>query len=136
MEGRNANVRVEAAISPGLQPVLVDGIQIQQVVLNLTRNAIEAIEEARIANGVIKIAVEGTSQDEIVVSVTDSGACASSFFLVAAALTRAVVKDGLLRREDLPDHHKRYVSELFLAVERGSPSMVSTGSLPETRTPW
>jgi signal transduction histidine kinase len=73
MEGRNANVRVEAAISPGLQPVLVDGIQIQQVVLNLTRNAIEAIEEARIANGVIKIAVEGTSQDEIVVSVTDSG---------------------------------------------------------------
>ena len=73
MEGRNANIRIEAAISPELPPVLVDGIQIQQVVLNLTRNAIEAIEEGGISSGVIKVAVIGTEKNEVAVSVSDCG---------------------------------------------------------------
>jgi signal transduction histidine kinase len=73
MEGRNANIRIEAAISPELPPVLVDGIQIQQVVLNLARNAIEAIEEAGISSGVIKVAVIGTEKNEVAVSVSDCG---------------------------------------------------------------
>jgi signal transduction histidine kinase len=73
MESRNANIRVESAISPGLPPVFVDGIQIQQVVLNLTRNAIEAIEEAGITSSVIKVGVVGTAEKEIAVSVTDCG---------------------------------------------------------------
>ena len=73
MEGRNANVRIESTISPELPPVLVDGIQIQQVVLNLTHNAIEAIEEARAASGVIKVTVVGTERNEIVVRVSDCG---------------------------------------------------------------
>jgi signal transduction histidine kinase len=73
MESRNASIRIEAAISPELPPVLVDGIQIQQVVLNLARNAFEAIEEAGIASGVIRVAVVGTEENEIAVSVSDSG---------------------------------------------------------------
>jgi signal transduction histidine kinase len=73
MEGRNANIRIEAAISPELPPVFVDEIQIQQVVLNLTRNAIEAIEGAGIASSVIKVAVVGSAKNEIAVSVTDCG---------------------------------------------------------------
>ena len=73
MEGRNANIRIESAITPELPPVLVDGIQIQQVVLNLTRNAIEAIEEAGIASGVVKVTVVGTERNEIAVSVSDCG---------------------------------------------------------------
>src|SRR6202035_5431515 len=36
-ESRNANIRIELTVSPELPPVCVDGIQIQQVVLNLTR---------------------------------------------------------------------------------------------------
>ena len=52
MESRSASVRFECVIAPDLPPVFVDGVQIQQVVLNLTRNAIEAMEEAGIANGV------------------------------------------------------------------------------------
>jgi signal transduction histidine kinase len=73
MESRSANIRFECIISPDLPPVFVDGIQIQQVVLNLTRNAIEAIEEAGIPSSVIKIEVSSTGRHEVVVCVTDSG---------------------------------------------------------------
>ena len=73
MESRSASVRFECVISPDLPPVFADGIQIQQVVLNLTRNAIEAIEEAGIPGGVIRIEVSGTAKNEIAVSVTDNG---------------------------------------------------------------
>jgi signal transduction histidine kinase len=73
MESGIANIRIESAISPELPPVFVDGIQIQQVVLNLTRNAIEAIEGAGIASSVIKVAVVGSAKNEIAVSVTDCG---------------------------------------------------------------
>jgi signal transduction histidine kinase len=73
MEIRNVNIRVESAISPDLPRVFVDGIQIQQVVLNLTRNAIEAIEEAGITNSVIKVGVVATAENEIAVSVADCG---------------------------------------------------------------
>jgi C4-dicarboxylate-specific signal transduction histidine kinase len=72
LESRNGTVRVETSISPNLPPVFVDEIQIQQVVLNLTRNAIEAIEEAGIASSVVKVRVAGT-EDEIAVSVADCG---------------------------------------------------------------
>src|SRR5258706_9412051 len=47
MEGRTGDIRVESVIAPDLPPIFVDGIQIQQVVLNLTRNAIEAMEGAK-----------------------------------------------------------------------------------------
>jgi signal transduction histidine kinase len=73
LEGRNRNIQVETSISPNLPPVLVDGIQIQQVVLNLTRNAIEAMEEAGISSSVIKVGVVGTAENEIAVSVADCG---------------------------------------------------------------
>ena len=43
------------------------------MVLNLIRNAIEAMEDARVANGVIRIEVACTSKDEVVVSVADCG---------------------------------------------------------------
>ena len=53
--------------------MFADAIQIQQVVLNLTRNAIEAIEEAGIPGSAVKIEVSGTENNEIAVSVTDNG---------------------------------------------------------------
>jgi signal transduction histidine kinase len=73
MEGRNMNIRIEASVQAELPLVLVDGIQIQQVLMNLTQNALEAMEEARIIGGVVKVAVVGASKDEIAVSVSDSG---------------------------------------------------------------
>ncbi|MGE5270439.1 MAG: sensor histidine kinase, partial [Thiohalocapsa sp.] len=41
---RQSGVRVTLDLDPGLTPVLVDAVQIQQVVLNLVRNAVEAME--------------------------------------------------------------------------------------------
>ena len=41
---RQSGIRVTLDLDHGLPPVLVDGVQIQQVVLNLVRNAIEAME--------------------------------------------------------------------------------------------
>jgi signal transduction histidine kinase len=73
MESRSTNIRFESAISRDLPPILVDGVQIQQVVLNLIRNAIEAIEEAGITTSVIKVGVSCTTENEIAVSVTDHG---------------------------------------------------------------
>ena len=73
MESRNVDVRLETAIAPGLPPVHADAIQIQQVVLNLMRNAVEAMEEARINGSAVKVAVAGAADNEIVVSVADSG---------------------------------------------------------------
>jgi signal transduction histidine kinase len=72
-QGRSANIRFESAISRDLPSIFVDGVQIQQVVLNLIRNAIEAIEEAGITTSVIKVGVWGTAENEIAVSVTDDG---------------------------------------------------------------
>ena len=73
LESRNGTSGSKFGISPNLPPVFVDEIQIQQVVLNLTRNAIEAIEEAGIASSVVKVGVAGTTEDEIAVSVADCG---------------------------------------------------------------
>jgi two-component system sensor kinase FixL len=41
---RQSGVRVSLELDRNLPPVLVDGVQIQQVVLNLVRNAVEAME--------------------------------------------------------------------------------------------
>jgi signal transduction histidine kinase len=72
MESHASDIRLESTIAPGLPPVFVDGIQIQQVVLNLTRNAIEAMEETG-HTGTIKVGVQGNEHGEIAVSVADSG---------------------------------------------------------------
>jgi signal transduction histidine kinase len=73
LENRDVEIRVESAIAPDLPTVLADGIQIQQVVLNLTRNAIEATESAGIDKSVVRVGVTGTAENEIVVSVADNG---------------------------------------------------------------
>ena len=72
MESHNAAIRLESTIAPDLPPVFVDRIQIQQVVLNLTRNAIEAMEETG-HTGAIKVGVQGNGNGEVAVTVADSG---------------------------------------------------------------
>ena len=74
MESRSASVRLRMRrFAPDLPPVFADEIQIQQVVLNLTRNAIEAIEEAGIPGSAVRVGSAGTANNEIAVSVTDNG---------------------------------------------------------------
>jgi two-component system sensor kinase FixL len=69
---RQAGVRVTLELDRGLPPVLVDGVQIQQVILNLVRNAVEAMET--VDRRELTIATRAMPADNIAeVSVADSG---------------------------------------------------------------
>jgi two-component system sensor kinase FixL len=68
--GHRAHVRVVREHAPGLPRVLVDSVQLQQVVVNLVRNAIEAVRSASVQEVRITSFVhEGTVR----LSVRDSG---------------------------------------------------------------
>jgi len=72
VDPRLQDLRLRLELTERLSPVLVDGVQIQQVLLNLIVNGAEATERG---NGAGEIVVR-TSQDEstVCVSVTDRGA--------------------------------------------------------------
>ena len=57
--------------SPEVDLVLADKVQIQQVVLNLIRNAIEAMEEAQ--RKVLEILIDPAADDHARVTVADTG---------------------------------------------------------------
>jgi signal transduction histidine kinase len=73
LESNLANIRVEIAVASDLPMVLADEVQIQQVVLNLARNAIEAMAGVGISNSVVSVGVVGTAESEVMVSVSDCG---------------------------------------------------------------
>ena len=78
MESRLADVRVETVVTPGLPQALADEIQIQQVVLNLARNAIEAMDAAGISDKVLRVEVQKIGDGELVVRIIDRGPGVSS----------------------------------------------------------
>jgi two-component system sensor kinase FixL len=69
---RLSGVRVTLALDHSLPPVLVDGVQVQQVVLNLVRNAIEAMEAVERRELSITTCVTA-SANMAEVTVADSG---------------------------------------------------------------
>lgn len=73
-EARFRNIDIEVDVGSNPAPVFVDAVQIQQVVLNLIRNAMEAMESVGFRDGnVIKIQVELEGKDRVKVLVSDSG---------------------------------------------------------------
>ena len=66
-------VRVRYAFDPAIDLVLVDKVQIQQVVLNLVRNAVDSMAEAPGARRELDIMVAPTADDMALVSVADTG---------------------------------------------------------------
>lgn len=69
-ELRHHDARLGLCLQPGLPPVVVDAIQIQQVILNLVRNSLEALEQSHERRVWINTARRG---EEVVVQVLDSG---------------------------------------------------------------
>ena len=67
---RQLGVRVSLELDPDLPPVLVDPVQIQQVILNLVRNAVEAMEAVQRRELTIATRAIGA---EIEASVADTG---------------------------------------------------------------
>ncbi len=68
---KDRGVRVTYALDPALDAVLADKVQIQQVVLNLVRNAIEAMEQSDRRD--LTIGSERSPDGMAVVRITDTG---------------------------------------------------------------
>src|SRR5262249_52401558 len=68
---KDQGVRVRFKFDPAIDHVLVDKVQIQQVLLNLLRNAVEAMEASQRRELVISTAA--AADDMIAVSVADTG---------------------------------------------------------------
>ncbi len=68
---REMGVNVDFTYDPEANFVLVDRIQIQQVILNLMRNAIEAMQE--VARRDLRIATHRVDDDMVEISVADTG---------------------------------------------------------------
>lgn len=66
-----AGVEVEKEFAEKLPPVLVDRVQLQQVLVNLLRNSLDAMASAEESKITVKVAQNGA--DHIVVSVADNG---------------------------------------------------------------
>jgi signal transduction histidine kinase len=73
MESRATQIGVNVTVAPDLPLILADDVQIQQVVLNLTRNAIEAMEGTGIANSEVNVGVVAKGDREVTISVADRG---------------------------------------------------------------
>jgi two-component system, LuxR family, sensor kinase FixL len=69
---RQSGVRVTLDLDRRLPPVLVDGVQIQQVVLNLVRNAVEAMEA--VERRELSITTRAMAAEKLAeIAVADSG---------------------------------------------------------------
>ena len=73
IEARNRGVGIELDLDGSLPQVCVDSVQIQQVILNLVRNAIEAVETNTNGRNTVQIVTRSTPGASIEVSVTDTG---------------------------------------------------------------
>ncbi|MBS0473248.1 MAG: CHASE3 domain-containing protein [Proteobacteria bacterium] len=67
----DASVKIETTVEPGLPQVLADSVQIQQVLVNLMRNAIEAMEGAPMR--ALFLSARAASLDEIDFALRDTG---------------------------------------------------------------
>lgn len=77
MQARKLGVDVETYVAPGLPPVWCDVTMVEQVLLNLTRNGMQAMEAAQIVERRLEVRVQapeaGQPADRLVFSVSDWG---------------------------------------------------------------
>jgi len=71
-EVRQRDIRLRLALSPEPLPVMCNGVQIEQVVLNLLRNAVDAVQNLDDGHGSIAVAT-AAGADAVQVSVRDNG---------------------------------------------------------------
>jgi signal transduction histidine kinase len=73
VELRRTGVTPETEMARNLRPVVVDRVQLQQVILNLVMNAVEATRAVSDRARVLRVRTEEQPLDSIVVVVQDSG---------------------------------------------------------------
>lgn len=71
-DARRRRIQLKSELSPDLAPVMVDPVQIQQVVMNLIVNALDALEDDKSLNATVVVrTVE--ADDEVMVEIRDNG---------------------------------------------------------------
>ena len=73
MGARDSGVRLEFRLSPEAGLVLADKVQVQQVVLNLMRNAVEAMADSQVRELCVESRPLGEDQVEVLISDTGPG---------------------------------------------------------------
>jgi two-component system sensor kinase FixL len=73
LDAKANSTRVSITIDPGVPVVTVDSIQIQQVVLNLVRNGIDAMSGLPSAERAIRIHASADSPDTVRIEISDHG---------------------------------------------------------------
>ena len=73
VDARNNRIPLAIDVAEGLPNVMVDAVQIQQVILNLIRNGIDAMQDTDQNNEGISVSVKQFDSDNIKVAVTDHG---------------------------------------------------------------
>jgi len=73
IEAMQQEVEIEVKVDAGLPAVLADRIQIEQVLLNLLRNAMDAMEAANSKPRSVVVEARRNSKHAIEISVADSG---------------------------------------------------------------
>jgi PAS domain S-box-containing protein len=77
-ELRHAQIEPQLVLPAGLPPVLADSVQIEQVLVNLVRNALEAMETVEPASRALTIETAADGDGHIRFSVRDRGAGVAS----------------------------------------------------------
>lgn len=75
---RNGMVNVNIHIADSLPLMIVDRVQIEQVLLNLISNAIEAMQELDTEKRIITIQVKPDSNEEVIFNICNTGPCISA----------------------------------------------------------
>jgi signal transduction histidine kinase len=73
-ELRRYKVWVKADLAETLSPVLCDRLQLQQVILNLIMNAIEAMSSVTSRSRMLRVKSENRGSNEVQITIEDSGA--------------------------------------------------------------
>jgi signal transduction histidine kinase len=73
IDARKNGVQLELRVQPNLPPVVADRIMIEQVLLNLLRNAIEAMHDTPMAQRRLILDVSANDKGQLNISVTDRG---------------------------------------------------------------
>ena len=73
VDARLNDVEVRFVSPPGIPAVMADGVQIQQVILNLIRNGIDAMANTPPGRRILEVQVTPGNNDEVQVSVSDQG---------------------------------------------------------------
>jgi C4-dicarboxylate-specific signal transduction histidine kinase len=124
------HVTIRSGIPSDLPNVMIDLLQIEQVLINLVRNAADALGEARSHRGAIVIDAKAGGADFVEVSVSDTGPGFPAQFLDNAFVPLASTKAdglgiGLSLCKSIVEAHGG-----FFKLENGAPGAIVRFTLP------